>query len=91
MTFRSIQKLSDDFVDILRDVRPRQQIVLVYPVDKERDKFEECSYNINEELGEKTIVRFDNMSKVWYFVKFRKCYEVRFLKFLAESTESLRK
>ncbi|CAG9535468.1 unnamed protein product [Cercopithifilaria johnstoni] len=57
------KKLSDDFVSVLRDVRPRHQIVLVYPACKQYDENDEFSYNISEELNEKTIVRYDNMSK----------------------------
>ncbi|VDO44971.1 unnamed protein product [Onchocerca flexuosa] len=58
-----IRKLDDDFINVFRDVRPRHQIVLVYPACKQRDEIDEFSYNINEELGEKTILRHDNMSK----------------------------
>ncbi|VBB29025.1 unnamed protein product [Acanthocheilonema viteae] len=57
------KKLNDDFVNVLRDVRPRHRIVLLYPACKQDDETDEFSYNINEELGEKTIVRYDNMSK----------------------------
>uniref|UniRef100_A0A1I8EJN1 TPR Domain containing protein n=1 Tax=Wuchereria bancrofti TaxID=6293 RepID=A0A1I8EJN1_WUCBA len=56
-------KLNDDFVNVLRDVRPRHQIVLVYSTDNQCDEDDEFSYNINEELSEGTIVRYDNMSK----------------------------
>ncbi|EFO28090.2 hypothetical protein LOAG_00402 [Loa loa] len=57
------KKLNDDFVNILRDVRPRHQIVLVYIACKHYDESDEFSINTNEELGEKTIMRYDNMSK----------------------------
>ncbi|VDM08610.1 unnamed protein product [Wuchereria bancrofti] len=57
------KKLNDDFVNVLRDVRPRHQIVLVYSTDNQCDEDDEFSYNINEELSEGTIVRYDNMSK----------------------------
>ncbi|VDK87617.1 unnamed protein product [Litomosoides sigmodontis] len=57
------KKLSDDFINVLREVRPRHQIVLVYPPCKQHDETDEFSYNINEDLDEKIIVRYDNMSK----------------------------
>ncbi|KAK6105616.1 TPR repeat family protein [Brugia pahangi] len=57
------KKLNDDFVNVLRDVRPRHQIVLVYSTGNRCDENDEFSYNINEELGNETIVRYDNMSK----------------------------
>uniref|UniRef100_A0A0R3RIG2 TPR_REGION domain-containing protein n=1 Tax=Elaeophora elaphi TaxID=1147741 RepID=A0A0R3RIG2_9BILA len=57
------KEVSDDFINVLRDVRPRHQIILVYPVCKQNGEADEFSYNINDELGEKTIVRYDNMSK----------------------------
>lgn len=57
------KKLNDDFVNVLRDVRPRHQIVLVYSTGNQCDENDEFSYNINEELGNETIVRYDNMSK----------------------------
>ncbi|KAM3722269.1 SKI3 subunit of superkiller complex protein [Dirofilaria immitis] len=57
------KKLDDNFVNVLHDIRPRHQIVLVYPACKEDDENDEFSYNITEEQGEKTVVRYDNMSK----------------------------
>ncbi|VDK72749.1 unnamed protein product [Onchocerca ochengi] len=57
------KKLDDDFINVFRDVRPRHQIVLVYPACKQHDEIDEFSYDISEESGEKTILRHDNMSK----------------------------
>uniref|UniRef100_A0A915PNM4 Tetratricopeptide repeat protein n=1 Tax=Setaria digitata TaxID=48799 RepID=A0A915PNM4_9BILA len=58
------KNLTDEFVSVLRDIRPRHEIALVYPTcSKQDDETAECVSEIPEELGEKIIVRYDNMSK----------------------------
>lgn len=60
---KHLQVWSEELLIALDDIRPRHDITTVYPPERKHID-NEFTYNITEDQCEKTVVRYDILSKV---------------------------